>query len=357
MNHGPFNNPLPFQMPHKLRGEPVANIFRRWCEAFVSKSPDVAAAQGNELLMTLRAAGVDQIELERCCAAMESAIRTLNAPQSGCGTDAFGSDFGVDLYEPDPERFYVLDKRSGTELQGILDDLHYTENYLARGAKPPNRLLFVGEPGTGKTAGGLWLGSQLGMTVALIRLDGVIAPKVGETARNLRMCFESAEAKEAIIFIDEFEAVAVNRNDSNPNMGQWNKETTSALLQCIDALRPTTILIGATNIPKAIDGAVLRRMRKHVTFHPPDRDARAEMLKKWWAKAPHHPKAKRALLDATEGLSGDFLERMADEANRGAARRGVAEPIAVHDIETALRSVMPQHGLSSDQTSTDVEVP
>jgi SpoVK/Ycf46/Vps4 family AAA+-type ATPase len=261
------------------------------------------------------------------------------APAASCTTAADPAD-AIDWYPPDPNRFYTLDKRSGIELAEVLDDLRVQDRYLKRGARAPNRLLFIGAPGNGKTAGGLWLGSQLGVEVGLLRIDNTVGSAVGEIAKNARHAFEAAWEKKALLLIDEFEAIAVPRSNQSANVGQWSRETTSALLQLLDSLPAEQIVIGATNHIGLIDGAVQRRMRKHVYFHPPDRDARHAMLTQWWGKAPHHGDAKRVLLDLTEGFSGDMLERIAEESNRAAARRAEIAPITELDVKVAVQRAL-----------------
>jgi SpoVK/Ycf46/Vps4 family AAA+-type ATPase len=259
----------------------------------------------------------------------------------GCGVDgADEGEEGIDWYEPDPERFYVLDKKSGIELAAVLDDIRNAERYLKRGARAPNRLLFIGAPGNGKTAGALWLGSQLDLPVALIRIDGIVSSLAGKTSKNIRAAFETATSRESLIVIDEFEAVAVSRGESGPNVPQWTKETTSALLQLLDSLPPTQPIIACTNVPETIDKAILRRLRKHVFFEPPDREARAAMVGRWWEKAPHMGGAKKKILDVTEGHSGDFIEKLAEDANRAAARRSESAQITLADVEHAFAAAL-----------------
>lgn len=327
------------------RGEAAAQKLTAYYQSLQMKDFNAASQRANEWLTELRDSGALPGTLTQLQTVTGSVILELQkAATYGAGQgNNFGADEGdnadaIDRYEPDPNYFYVLDAKSGVALQRVLEKLRMAEGLARRKARVPNRLLFIGPPGTGKTAGAKWLASQLGLPALLIRIDGVIGAKVGETARRLRAAFE--EAKDGVIIIDELDAVSVNRGDKNPNVGQWDKQTTTALNQLLDALPHDRVVVGCTNVPEAIDPAVLRRMRTHVHFGPPDRVAREVMLTEWWSAAPFSENAWRHILDGSEGKSGDFLERTAEEANSSAALRGEDEKINATDVRDALASVL-----------------
>lgn len=345
----------------RVHGSKLLYHLLQWSRALAEGDADQATNFANDLLQSAVRERPTQQMVDDLHAAIAEVLK-LRPARSGRDTSGLdglmkGSE-SVDLYEPDPDFFYVRDKKSGADLEDVLEDLQNMERYIKRGARSPARLLFIGGPGSGKTMGARWLGSKLNKTVHLVRIDGTIGSMVGETSKRLRAACEEAVAADGIIVIDEFEAVAVSRAKTGPNVGQWHKETTSGLLQLLDSLPPTQIFIGATNVPEEIDSAVLRRLRKHVFFHPPDRDARAAMLSKWWKTAPHEPEAKRILLDLSEGLSGDFLERAAEDANRSAARRGESERISVRDVQAAVLATMAvQVALGTSTPTTDPTAP
>jgi hypothetical protein len=319
-----MSNPIPGQYHPRIHGAKTVFALAEWCTALKSRDQDAAALAGNKVLEAARADGAAPevynallVHMQGVVHAVQPAVPT--APGGGLATDAGD---GIDWYDPDPDLFYALDKKSGVELADVLEDLLCAADYIARGARAPNRLLFVGPPGTGKTMGARWLGAQLETVVGIMRVDATVRSEVGGTAKAVRAGFEIAWEKKAILVLDEFEAVAVPRSNQGANVGQWSRETTSALLQLLDSLPVEQIVIGATNHAPLVDEAVRRRMRKHVYFGMPDRDTRAAMMTRWWSKAPHDGSAKRVLLDLTEGFSGDVLERIAEDANRAAARRG-----------------------------------
>ena len=58
-----------------------------------------------------------------------------------------------------------------------------------------------------------------------------------------------------ILFLDEFDVIAKNRDDSN-ELGEL-KRVVNSLLQNIDSFSQGNILIAATNTPELLDNAVL----------------------------------------------------------------------------------------------------
>jgi ATP-dependent Zn protease len=329
----------------KQGGEAAAKKLTAYYQALQTKDFNAASQRANEWLSELHASGASPgtlTELQTVTGSVILELQKVAVYGSGAGCD-FGAGEGdnadaIDRYEPDSNYFYVLDAKSGAQLERVLEKLRMAVALAKRKARVPNRLLFIGLPGTGKTAGAKWLAFQLNLPVALIRIDGVVGAKVGETARRLRAAFE--EARDGVIVIDELDAVSVNRGDKNPNVGQWDKQTTTALNQLLDSLPYDRIVIGCTNVPEAIDPSVLRRMRTHVHFGPPDKAAREAMLREWWSAAPYSDNAWKRLIEGSEGKSGDFLERVAEEANSTAALRGEDEKINAEDVHYALLNAL-----------------
>lgn len=324
----------------------------RWVKA-LSAGDAAAAAEATELLKFAAVSGVTPSLGEELFASLRDAVYAMHPPSAtatGGSELAAGDVDNIDWYEPDPNFFYVLDKQSGAQLEALLHDLQHTARYIKRKARPPTRQLYVGKPGNGKTVGARWLGAQLIKRVGIMRIDATMKGEVGGIGKMLRAAFEVA--RDDVLVIDEFEAVAVPRSNSSSNVGQWSRDTTSGLLQLLDACPPDQIIIGATNHLDLVDEAVRRRMRTHIFFHDPDRDARAAMLRHWWRTSPYDSAAMRRVLDLTEGCSGDALERIAEAATRVAAREEAEDtPISVEHAEGAVQSVVgagtsPSRGLA-----------
>ena len=103
------------------------------------------------------------------------------------------------------------------------------------------------------------------------RLDGIVSSLLGSTAKNLRKIFQYASSMPCILFLDEFDAIAKARDD-NHELGEL-KRVINSLLQNIDELPSSCVLLAATNHPDLLDKAVWRRFFMKLEVEIPDKDA------------------------------------------------------------------------------------
>ena len=342
-------------------GQPWVRLLEHWAQS-INEGDQVSAAEyGGELLQLAMQVGAVpdvaqglrnalQQTMQRVADVDAKVAAATRGGGGACGTaDAKESDLeAIDWRAPDPRMYYELDQRSGVELRKIAKLLKHPGAAVARGARVPNRQLYVGAPGNGKTQGALWLASQLDRTVALIRIDATMIGQVGAIARRVRNCFEEAHARGAMVVIDEFEALAVPRNNMSPNVPQWSRETTSALLQLFDDPKlEDLVVVACTNYVHLVDEAVRRRLRRHVVFYAPDRPTREAMLRRWWEKVPHDDGARARMIDLTTDCSGDVLQRAAEEANLIAFQRAADARVTAGDVTEAFAVVTATSALAA----------
>lgn len=148
---------------------------------------------------------------------------------------------------------------------------------LARGLNPGVRALFKGGSGTGKTAAARILAARLGKAAFRVDLSRTVSKYIGETEANLARLFEAAESIDAVLLLDEGDALMAGRTGvSNANDRYANLET-NFLLQAVE--RFLGILVVTTNAAERIDGAFLRRIDVAIDFPAPDVAARREILR------------------------------------------------------------------------------
>ncbi len=157
----------------------------------------------------------------------------------------------------------------------ILDEIHefIQEHYridLLRtyNLSPRNRVLLIGEPGTGKTSLTEALASSLSLPLYSIRYDGIIGSYLGETATRLRQTFDYIKTQNCILFLDEFDSIGKERGDIHET-GEIKRVVSSLLLQ-IDELPEHVIIVAATNHPELLDKAVWRRFQVRLELAKPD---------------------------------------------------------------------------------------
>lgn len=158
--------------------------------------------------------------------------------------------------------------------------LAHRDQLKAIGAKPIKGVLFTGPPGTGKTMLARIIANVAGATFYEISGPTVFSKWFGESEQILRRIFDdAAEKAPSIVFFDEIDSVAGQRNEE---AHEASKRVVAQLLTLMDGFSPDTnvTVIAATNRPQDIDVALRRpgRFDWQIDFPLPDRFDRQAML-------------------------------------------------------------------------------
>ena len=196
------------------------------------------------------------------------------------------------------------------------------------GIAPPKGVLMHGPPGTGKTLLAKAVASESDAHFIAINGPEIMSKYVGGSEENLREYFEEAEENSpSIIFIDELDAIAPKREETN---GEAERRTVAQLLTLMDGLksRGQVVVIGATNRPDSLDPALRRpgRFDREIEIGVPDAEERKEVLE---IHTRNMPLAEDVDLDkistTTHGFVGADLESLCKEAAMRVVRRILPE--------------------------------
>ena len=196
------------------------------------------------------------------------------------------------------------------------------------GIAPPKGVLMHGPPGTGKTLLAKAVASESDAHFILINGPEIMSKYVGGSEENLREYFEEAEANSpSIIFIDELDAIAPKREETN---GEAERRTVAQLLTLMDGLksRGQVVVIGATNRPDSLDPALRRpgRFDREIEIGVPDADERREILEIHTRNMPIEEDVDlNKLANTTHGFVGADLESLCKEAAMRVVRRILPE--------------------------------
>lgn len=246
----------------------------------------------NRLATRLEAEG--NIQLARC---IKEQIQSSTV-KSAATSDAMrmlplDSDSKLQIVEVIPEDStrtnIVLSDNVGRQVGEFIELVKHSDELEQAGVNMPKSMLLYGAPGCGKTSIAHYVSENTKLPLVVARLDGIVSSLLGSTAKNLRKIFSYACSIPCILFLDEFDAIAKARDD-NHELGEL-KRVINSLLQNIDSMPTSCVLIAATNHPELLDKAVWRRFTTKIEVGMPDDESR-----------------KKIILDLTSGFNCSFVE-------------------------------------------------
>jgi hypothetical protein len=176
-------------------------------------------------------------------------------------------------------------------------------------------LLMYGPPGTGKSRLARFIAHELSLDLYIARLDGLISSFLGSTSKNIRALFDFAAKTPCILFLDEFDAIAKLRGDSQ-ELGEL-KRVVNSFIQNLDTLGTQSIVVAATNHEELLDSAIWRRFSYRLALTYPSSEQRGLMWKDFlsqlvFSSAPLRfgPRERELLVDLSEGFSGSDIREV-----------------------------------------------
>ncbi|WP_394390021.1 ATP-binding protein [Shewanella woodyi] len=180
-------------------------------------------------------------------------------------------------------------------------------------------------------------------------ISDILDMYIGESEKKLHAIFEQARQNTpSVIFFDEIESLAAKR--------QHTREATSAklvsqFLSELDGFAQNNhgvLILGATNVPWALDPAFRRpgRFDRVVFIAPPDVDARTDILKGLLKDRPGGESVDaQKIARLTSGFSGadlmNLVETAVDEAIDHSIESGEEVPLNQTFVKEALKEVNP----------------
>ncbi|RME76282.1 MAG: ATP-binding protein [Planctomycetota bacterium] len=221
-------------------------------------------------------------------------------------------------------------------------------------------MMFYGPPGTGKTllaaatSNALRRSAQEQARAVFynVKVSSLLSKYFGESPRLVSELYGQArDASPAVVFLDEFDALAGSRDRDDTGA---ERRILSTILAELDGLSEKgredvyVLTIAATNRPWDLDEAVLSRFDKKILIPLPDPDTRAAILRIHILDRGFETRVPMEQLVAlTEGYSGREIERFAKEVQNRMIQEmnpGLIERLdrgleAVRDYRIAVREL------------------
>ena len=205
----------------------------------------------------------------------------------------------------------------------LLEFIQCVEHYDAlqrAGASLANRVLIYGPPGTGKTQTSRWIAARLSVPLLTVRCDTLVSSLLGQTSRNLRRVFDFAQQNPCVLFLDEFDALASARGNER-DIGELQR-VVIALLQNMDALPDSTVLVAATNHEQLLDPAIGRRFAFHIPMPMPDHSLREALWRKLLGDFAPEDLDWNELASLSADATGAMIEHVSLDVKRTAVLSG-----------------------------------
>jgi hypothetical protein len=178
----------------------------------------------------------------------------------------------------------------------------------SQGVSASLSLLMYGPPGSGKSRLARHIAQELSLDLYVARLDGLISSFLGSTSKNIRALFDFAARTPCILFLDEFDAIAKLRGDTQ-ELGEL-KRVVNSFIQNLDTLGSQSIVIAATNHHELLDSAIWRRFSYRLALDFPSSDLRHQLWMQFIHPLQFNPREMELLADLSEGFSGSDIQEV-----------------------------------------------
>eukprot|EP00884_Botryococcus_braunii_P018340 jgi/Botrbrau1/518/Bobra.110_2s0147.1 len=176
--------------------------------------------------------------------------------------------------------------------------------------KPWSGILLYGPPGTGKSYLAKAVATEAESTFFSISSSDLVSKWLGESEKLVNQLFTLArENAPAIVFIDEIDALCSSRGDNESEAARRIKTEFLVQMQGVNSTDKRVLVLGATNLPYALDQAVRRRFDKRIYIPLPEEPARSHMFKVHLGDTPNNLTQADfdSLASRTEGFSGSDI--------------------------------------------------
>ncbi len=230
----------------------------------------------------------------------------------------------------------------------IIHPLKNPQLFKAYGKKIGGGVLLYGPPGCGKTLLSRATAGEIKANFLSIGIHQILDLYLGNSEKNLHQLFELARTHApAVLFFDEVDALAADRNDLKRSAGRTLINQFLAEMDGNVGDNDGLLILGATNAPWHLDPAFRRpgRFDRILFVPPPDEPARVSILEVMAKDKPVHKLDIAAIAKKTKDFSGADLKAVFDIAIERSLARAMTEnrviPLGTDDLLKSAKDVKP----------------
>ena len=189
--------------------------------------------------------------------------------------------------------------------------------FFTGNVQPWKGILLYGPPGTGKTFLAKACATECQSTFFSISSSDLMSKYVGESEKLIKELFRLAQERApSIIFIDEIDSMCGSRSEGENESSRRVKTEFLVQMQGVGSKNDKVLVLGATNLPWALDPAIRRRFERRVYIPLPDYEAREYLIRnklKGLDKGFNDEDFKH-ISEKTDGYSGADMEILCRDA-------------------------------------------
>lgn len=223
----------------------------------------------------------------------------------------------------------------------------YPEVYRTFRRKVNGGILLYGPPGTGKTMIAKAIAGEIDREFFSVCCSDIVGKYFGESEKNVKSLFETArEAKSAVLFFDEFEALAAQRGSDSGVMNRLVPELLSQMDGFSTSEDSDILILAATNRPWDLDSAFLRppRLTNKIYVGLPDYEARLFLVRRYLEGVPCSPQVSAEYIaELTEGFNAADVTLFCETMKDGPIERTIAQKeqreITLSDVQRTAENI------------------